>query len=79
MYCVKCGNKLEDEAKFCVNCGTKRVDLQKVSKESEVVYEDPKEFVPEQKASNSVIFGVIALTMIIAIGLILFIGKMPIY
>ena len=79
MYCVKCGNKLEDEAKFCVNCGTKRVDLQNVAKDNEIVYEEYKEIAPEPKASNSVIFGVIALTMIIAIGLILFIGKMPIY
>ena len=23
MYCIKCGKKLEDYAKFCVNCGNK--------------------------------------------------------
>ena len=23
MYCVKCGNKLNDEALFCSKCGTK--------------------------------------------------------
>ncbi|WP_412766540.1 zinc-ribbon domain-containing protein [Tetragenococcus koreensis] len=24
MYCINCGNKLEDGEKFCPNCGTPR-------------------------------------------------------
>jgi uncharacterized membrane protein YvbJ len=25
MYCVKCGQKLPDDARFCMNCGTRTV------------------------------------------------------
>ena len=30
MFCVKCGAKLEDDAKFCTSCGAKVEDVEEV-------------------------------------------------
>ena len=37
MYCTKCGNKLNNNDNFCNNCGEKRVELENVNVNNNVV------------------------------------------
>ena len=45
MYCVKCGSKLEENAKFCPNCGmaVKNTKISKPNKEGSIRKEIKKE------------------------------------
>lgn len=66
MYCRKCGNKLNDNAKFCSKCGT---SIEEDKKVIEIVEE--KEIKLESKANNLVTLIIVLITMIVSIGFII--------
>ena len=83
MYCIQGGKKIEDYAKFCVNCGNKVEEVLPEEKkqnreETEIIYEEVKESPPEPKASIGVIYGVIALTLVLSIFLIMLLSSVAI-
>ncbi len=75
MYCRNCGKELRENASFCASCGLKlKEDKTNEIDQVEVIEEI---IIPEQKieslASNTIILGIVFLTMIISIGLIIII------
>lgn len=67
MYCKKCGNELEEDAKFCPKCGTKK-------EESDVKTEENKKNVKKPKTKIILIIAVIVI-LLIAIILCIFYQK----
>ena len=39
MFCIKCGEKIKENAEFCIKCGTK---VSEIKSENEVKKEEPK-------------------------------------
>ena len=68
MYCVKCGNKLREEAKYCNKCGKKVKELEQVKAEKKAEY--VKEEAPKSLLSNTAIVSMVFGVLIITIGLI---------
>lgn len=53
MFCTKCGEKLEENAKFCTNCGA-TVEEVKEEKKTKTTKKEPKEVKEEPKAKEKV-------------------------
>lgn len=77
MYCRKCGNKLRNNANFCSGCGITITDVLSTgnnSSDNNVVKSDEKSYWVEQKieskASDKIILGIIAFTIIFSLILI---------
>ena len=51
MFCINCGNKLNEKASFCPNCGTKVVDKKEEKKEEKV--EEKNEKVNQTVVNNN--------------------------
>lgn len=70
MYCFKCGNKVDENAKFCPNCGT-QLKNQEASRGYEPIHQETSAQVNEEDASH---FGFALLSFLIpVVGLVLFI------
>ena len=72
MFCRKCGTKLEENARFCGNCGTEVIIINNIQPQpikEEIVY--VKEEKIKSLVNDSLIYGVVLGTIVIAIGLII--------
>lgn len=70
MYCRKCGNALNENVRFCNQCGTEVISVPNVVKTEEIIVELKEEKI-ESKASDKIVYGLVAGTMIISIALII--------
>ena len=74
MYCNSCGKKINDDDVFCPFCGASQ-ERTSSNNESVEVNKQPNKTVPVNKTDNksrNILFGLIALLFISAIGLLLF-------
>ena len=62
-YCNKCGNELNDEAKFCTKCGSPVEELKET--DEEYYEEDYKE---EHKVSKGKIIAIVAIIIVLILG-----------
>ena len=56
MYCVNCGNKLEENYKFCPKCGNKvqtSIKEKEAKEENNDIYEEAKRYVIENKKASA--------------------------
>lgn len=70
MYCYKCGNQVDENAKFCPNCGT-QLNNQQTSHNYEPIYQESSSYVKEDDAP-SFLFALLSF-VIPVVGLVLFI------
>ena len=56
-YCVKCGRKLEEDAKFCSSCGTKvsKITSEEYSVDSDNLIERVKELLHEGNVTRIIV------------------------
>ncbi len=83
MYCTNCGSKLKEKANFCINCGAKiksKIDkvtnnmlVQKKTTEEQIVEIKEEPFI--SKTNDTIILGIITITIILSIIMIFTFGK----
>lgn len=71
MYCGKCGEKLNDGAKFCKKCGTPTSDLKPQTQKTEVLRSNSKPYATNSSGVAQETSGNIAVTIALSIGVII--------
>lgn len=71
MYCGKCGEKLNDGAKFCKKCGTPTYDLKPQTQKTEVLRSNSKPYATNSSGVAQETSGNIAVTIALSIGVII--------
>ena len=66
MYCKKCGNELDEDAKFCPECGAKK-------EENDVEIEEKQENSNNKKSKKTLMVTIIAIIIILLIAIICYI------
>jgi len=73
VYCPKCGEKNEEDARFCVNCGAALYPEEKMERRREICFGRPEKRVEEEcfgLPHGGAIFGIFIGALIILWGLI---------